>query len=76
MAIALKIRENENELKESGKSQRIEPSENKIIMQSGLFKNEIKPGVLLSSVQQTRVLQDFQRLKVSATNFALILSFL
>ena len=30
----------------------IEHSENKIIMQSGLFENEIRPGVLLSSIQQ------------------------
>ena len=45
-------------------------------MQSELLENEIRPGVLLSSVQRTRALQDFQRLKVFATNYVLILSFL
>ena len=54
----------------------IEHSENKSIIQSGLFENEIRPGVLQSSIQQTRVLQDFQRLKVFSTNYVLILSFL
>ena len=76
MAPVLKIMEYEKELKQSGKSQGIEHSENNIIMQSGLFENEIRPGVLWSSVQQTRALQDFQRLKVFATNYVLILSFL
>ena len=54
----------------------IEHSENKIIMQFGLFENEIRPGVLWSSIQQTRVLQDFQWSKVFATKYVLILSFL
>ena len=45
-------------------------------MQSRLFENEIRPEVLLSSVQQTRALQDFQRLKVFATNYVLILRYL
>ena len=46
-------------------------------MHSGLFGNEIKPGAFEhSSIQQTRALQDSQRLKVFATNYVLILSFL
>ena len=45
-------------------------------MHSGLFENEIRPGVLWSSVQLTRALQDFQRLKVFATDYVLILPFL
>ena len=47
----------------------IEHSENKIITQSGLFGNEIGPGVLQSSVQQTRVLQEYQRHKPCATDY-------
>ena len=38
-------------------------------MQSGLFKNETGPGMLQSSVQQTKVLQEFQRHKPCATDF-------
>ena len=57
-------------------SQSIEHSENKIITLSGLFGNEMGPGVLYPSVQQTQVLQDIQRLKVFATNYVSIRSFL
>ena len=32
-----------------------EHSENKIITQSGLFENEVGPGVLQSSIQQTNI---------------------
>ena len=39
----------------------IEHSENIIIFQSEMFENEIGPGVLQSSVRQTRVLQGYQR---------------
>ena len=39
----------------------IDHSENKIIMQSGLFVNEIGPGAFQSGVQQTRVLQVYER---------------
>ena len=38
-------------------------------MQSGLFKNETEPGMLQSSVQQTRVLQEFQKHKPCATDY-------
>ena len=41
----------------------IEHSENKIITQSGLFENEIGPGVLQPSAQQTGMLQEYQRNK-------------
>ena len=47
----------------------IEHSENKIITQSGLFENEIGAGVLQSSVQQTGVLQEYQRHKPCATDY-------
>ena len=50
-------------------------SENKIIVQSGLFENEIGPGVLMSSVQKTCVLQEHQRHKAEATEYVSILSF-
>ena len=39
----------------------IEHSENKIIAQSGLFENEIGPGVLSSSVQQPLALRECER---------------
>ena len=40
----------------NGSCKVIEHSKNKIITQSWLFENEIGPGVLQSSAQQTRVL--------------------
>ena len=54
----------------------IEHSENKVIMQFGLFENEIGPGVLLSSVQQTRALEEYQRHKPCATHYMSVLSLL
>ena len=46
----------------------VEHSENRIIFQSRMFENEIGPGVLQSSVRQTRVLQEYQRHKPRATD--------
>ena len=46
----------------------IEHSENGIIFQSGMFENEIGPGVLQSSIRQTRVLQEYQMNKPRATD--------
>ena len=46
----------------------IEDSENKIITQSGMFGNEVGPGVLQSSVRQTRMLQEYQRQELCATD--------
>ena len=48
--------------------QPIERSENKVIVQSGLFENEIGPGVLQSSVQQIRPFQEYQMHKTCATD--------
>ena len=45
----------------------IEHSEHKVIAQSGLLGNEIGPGVLQYSVQQTSVLQECQRHKAKAS---------
>ena len=45
-------------------------------MQSGLFENEIGPGILKVNVQKTCVLQECQRHKAKATDYVLILSFL
>ena len=53
----------------------IEHSENKIVVQSGLFKTEIGPGLLKSSVQKKCILQERQRYKAEATEYVLILSF-
>ena len=53
-----------------------ERSENKVITQSGMFKNEIRSGLLQSSVRQTRVLQEYQMRKPRATDYVLILSVL
>ena len=39
----------------------IEYSENNIIEQSGMFVNEIEPGVPQYSVRQTRAPQEYQR---------------
>ena len=50
-------------------------SENRIIVQSGLFENEIGPGMLKSSVQKTCVQQERQRHKAGATEYVSILSF-
>ena len=41
------------EIREKGTNYRTEYSENRTITQSGLFENEIGPGMLESSVQQT-----------------------
>ena len=38
-----------------------------------MFENEIGPGVLQSSVRQTRVLQEYQRHKPHATDYMSIL---
>ena len=54
----------------------IEHSENKIIVQSSLFENEIGPGVLKSNVQKTGALQYRQRNKAEITEYVSILSFL
>ena len=55
-------------------SQPIKHSEYRIIRQSGLFENEIEPGVLHSSVQQTRALDEYEMYKPSATDYVSILS--
>ena len=52
----------------------IEHSENKIVTQSGLFENEIGPGVLNSSIQQIRLLEEYQMHKPSVTEYVSILS--
>ena len=46
------------------------------MMQFGVFKNEIGPGVLKSSVQQIRTVQECQRHKPRATDYVLVLSLL
>ena len=51
-----------------------EHSRNKIIMQPGLFENQIRPGVLQSTVQQTRVLHEYQKHKPHATDYVSMLS--
>ena len=53
----------------------IEHSENKIITQSGLSGEKIGPGVLHSRVQQTSVLQEYQRHKQCATNYVSLFLF-
>ena len=47
---------------------------NKVIAQSGLFENDIGPGVFQFSVQQTCLLQESQRHKPDVTNYGSILS--
>ena len=54
----------------------IKPFENKTITQSGLFENEIGPGVTQSWVQETHALQECQRYKAQANYYASILSLL
>ena len=54
----------------------IEHSENKMITQYGLFENDIGPGVLQSSVYQTRALQEYQKHIPCATYYVSILSML
>ena len=54
----------------------IEHSENKNITQSGMFENEIEPGVLQCSVRHSRVLQEYLRHKPRATDRVSILSVL
>ena len=54
----------------------IKHSENRIIIQSVMFENEIGPGVLQSSVRQTRVLQEYQRHKPRPADYVPILSML
>ena len=41
-----------------------------------MFENDIRPGVLQSSIRQTRVLQEYQRHKPGATDYVSILSVL
>ena len=45
-------------------------------MQSGLLENEIGTGVLQSSIQQTRALQEYQKHKPSVTGYVSVLSVL
>ena len=40
-----------------------EHSENKVIVESGLFEKEIGPGLHQSSIQQTLALQNYQKNK-------------
>ena len=47
----------------------IEHTENRMIAQSGMFENEIGPGVLQTNMQQRRVLQDFKRHKSCSTDY-------
>ena len=47
----------------------IEHSENRITFQSGMFENEIGLGVLQSSVQQARVLLEYQMQEPHATDY-------
>ena len=47
----------------------IEHSANKITMQFGMFEEEIRPGVLQFSVQQTCMLQECDVLKGWATDY-------
>ena len=49
---------------------------NEVIAQSGLFENEIGPGILQSSVQQMQGLQAHQSHKPRATDYLSILSLL
>ena len=51
----------------------IEHSENKIVTNSGMLENEIRPGVLQSSVRHTRVLQEYQKRKSRAADYVSIL---
>ena len=52
----------------------IEHSENKTITQSGLLANEVGPGMLQSSFEQTFILQEFRSNVAEATEGILILS--
>ena len=52
----------------------MEHSENEIITLSRMFENEIGPGVLQSRVQQTRVLQEYQKHNPCASDYVSILS--
>ena len=58
-------------LRENGSK---EYSDNKAIVQSGLFENEIGPGVFQFSVQQTCSLQESQRHKAYVTDNGSIMS--
>ena len=59
---------------ESLLSHLIEHSKNNLtIVQSGLFENDIRHGVLQPSVQKTFVLQEPQRHKAKATHYISIL---
>ena len=42
----------------------------------GMVENEIGPGMLQSTVRQTRLLQEYQRHKLRVTDYVLILSVL
>ena len=50
----------------------IEHSENRIIFQSEMFENKIGPGVLQSSVRQTRELQEYEKHKPGATDYIIV----
>ena len=50
-------------------------SDNNVPVQSGLFKNQIGPGVLKSSVKNPYVLQERQTHKAEVTEYVSILSF-
>ena len=56
--------------------QSIKHSENKVITLSGVFENEIGPGVLQSSILKSCMLWECQSQKAWATYYASILSFL
>ena len=53
----------------------MEHSENKTIVRSGLFENEIGPGVLNSILKKTCALKKCQRQKAEDTENIFILSF-
>ena len=53
---------------------RIEHPENNIIAQSGLFQNEIGPGVFQFNAQWTWTLQKCQKHKAQTTDYISILS--
>ena len=53
----------------------MEPSENKIITHSGLFENEIGPGVVQYMDKKTEKLQEYKLHKPCATVKVLIMSF-
>ena len=58
----------------SPNEQSIEHSEKRIITQSRLFENKVRPRVLQSNVQQTSALKECQGHKAQAIEGVLILS--